>query len=68
MSFTICVEHELIDGTVVTEEIEDVVAFQNPPCHDKTHFELDDGSTVEITGRRLVGGNEQDATSDSDAE
>lgn len=43
MTFTVHVEHELIDGKMVLEEFEGVESLNDPPMTGSTHLSFADG-------------------------
>lgn len=64
MTFTLHVEHEIIDGTTVLETFEGVESFQNPPMTSNIHIQFADGN-----GKKLSYGHVAqaiDGTSDHD--
>lgn len=42
MTFTVHIEHELVDGKVVLEEFEGVEQFNDPPMTNSTHLSFKD--------------------------
>lgn len=42
MSFTLHVEHEIIDGKTVLEKFENVESINNPPMIETMHLKFDD--------------------------